>query len=77
MEIDAIFAGLLGALDRGGPGLAWQSADQLRDPRWVDQLVRRWPSDLEGQVRAAVHRVIDWLEEVTPRFADESGLSSQ
>jgi hypothetical protein len=67
MEIDAIFAGLLGALDRDGPGLAWQSADQLRDPHWVDQLVQRWPAQLEAQVRAAVARVIEWLEEVGPQ----------
>ena len=66
MEIDAIFAGLLGALDRGVPGLAWQSPDQLRDPSWVDQLVQLWPSDLEAQVRAAVARVVDWLDEMSP-----------
>lgn len=77
MEIDAIFAGLLGALDQGGPGLAWQSADQLRDPRWVEQLVRRWPSDLESQVRAAVLRAIDWLEEISPRLTDAGGLPSR
>lgn len=75
MEIDAIFAGLLGGLDRGGPGLAWQSAEQLRDPRWVEQLVGRWPSDLEAQVRAAVSRVIDWLDELSPLAAEETGLS--
>jgi hypothetical protein len=65
METDAIFAGLLGALDQGGPGLAWQSPDQLRDPRWVDQLVQLWPSNLEIQVRTAVSRAIDWLEEMS------------
>jgi hypothetical protein len=63
MEIDALFAGLLGALDAGVPGLSWRTLDDLRDPRWIEALVRQWPAGLEAQVRAAVSRAAEWVEE--------------
>jgi hypothetical protein len=63
MEIDALFAGLLGALDAGVPGLSWRTLEDLHDPRWVEALVRQWPAGLEAQVRAAVSRAAEWVEE--------------